>query len=456
MRVLEMHARFKVIQRSKCQSATAAAAYRAAERIYDERTGEWKDYTHKSDVEHTALLLPDNAPEWAHDRSALWNAAEKKENRSNSQPAREIEFSFPREFTPEQRHQAGYQIGQELVSRYGAAVDIAFHVPEPDEAKGRPENPHAHFLFTVRRFDAEQPDGWAKKKNRELDDRTKDENGHTKATAEILSLRERMAGIVNDIAAEHGHDVFTEHLSFEQRGLGREPTIHLGPHAADMEQRGRRSDLGDKNREIQARNLERERAEAQLNIIDLAIERELRQQRSESIPQAEEREFLTTAAQRREAFYERSQAERTAMLSKQQENYGQREQELREELAALHYSTERTGFLGFVRFWHTITGRRAEEQQRIEALQAEYDRISAAKAAETALFEQNRQRQLEVLKIAEAEMEHERAAPARVGYHEAAQVHDRREAAKEAIRQRVSEKQQDAGRDHGNDFDLGR
>ena len=54
---------------------TAAAAYRAAERIDDRRTGEIHDYTRKGGVESANIVLPDHAPTWASDRAALWNAA---------------------------------------------------------------------------------------------------------------------------------------------------------------------------------------------------------------------------------------------------------------------------------------------------------------------------------------------------------------------------------------------
>ena len=62
MRVIELHSPLRVVQRSKGRTATAAAAYRAAERIECERTGQVHDYTRKQGVEHKALLLPDNAP----------------------------------------------------------------------------------------------------------------------------------------------------------------------------------------------------------------------------------------------------------------------------------------------------------------------------------------------------------------------------------------------------------
>ena len=82
MRALELHASAKTIQRSKGRSSVAAAAYRAGERLYDERTGLTHDYRYKNDVEFTRIYLPENAPDHYRDRATLWNAVEKKENRS--------------------------------------------------------------------------------------------------------------------------------------------------------------------------------------------------------------------------------------------------------------------------------------------------------------------------------------------------------------------------------------
>ena len=93
------HLSVKTISRSQGRSATAAAAYRAAIEIVDERTGEIHDYQRKGGVECTEIILPDNAPDWATDRAALWNAAEQAETRKNSTVAREFEIALPSELS---------------------------------------------------------------------------------------------------------------------------------------------------------------------------------------------------------------------------------------------------------------------------------------------------------------------------------------------------------------------
>ena len=72
------HLSIKTISRGKAQSAVAAA-YRAGEKIYNEYDGRISDYTRKTGVDHTAILLPDNAPAEFADRAVLWNAVERVE-----------------------------------------------------------------------------------------------------------------------------------------------------------------------------------------------------------------------------------------------------------------------------------------------------------------------------------------------------------------------------------------
>ena len=64
------------VRRSAGQSAIASAAYRAGERLYSDRYGEYSDYTHKGGVACAEILLPPQAPKEYQDRQTLWNALE--------------------------------------------------------------------------------------------------------------------------------------------------------------------------------------------------------------------------------------------------------------------------------------------------------------------------------------------------------------------------------------------
>ena len=141
-----------MISRSQGRSATAAIAYRAAERIEDHRTGLTFDYAGRSGVDHTELLAPDHAPDWAYDRSELWNQVERAETRKNSQVAREVRVALPAELTHAQRVELVRNFAQEQFVDRGMIADIALHAPGRD---GDDRNHHAHILLTTREIGAE-------------------------------------------------------------------------------------------------------------------------------------------------------------------------------------------------------------------------------------------------------------------------------------------------------------
>jgi MobA/MobL family len=78
-------------------------------------------------------------------------------------------------------------------------------------------------------------------------------------TTDVARLRLQWANAVNAAYREAGLDLRTDHRSHRDRGLEDEPTQHLGPSAAGMERRGESSERGEINRDIAARNAERER-----------------------------------------------------------------------------------------------------------------------------------------------------------------------------------------------------
>ena len=84
------HFDLKIVQRSKRQSAVAAAAYQSGERLFSEYDQKQKYYSHKSEIVHTEIMLPPHAPPEYADRNTLWNAAEAIEKQWNSQLARRL------------------------------------------------------------------------------------------------------------------------------------------------------------------------------------------------------------------------------------------------------------------------------------------------------------------------------------------------------------------------------
>ena len=160
------HLRATMISRSQGRSATAAAAYRVAERIEDRRTGLTFDYAARGGVDHTEILAPDHAPDWVRDRSELWNRVEESETRKNSQVAREVRVALPDELTHAQRLELVREFVRSQFVDRGMVADIALHAPGRE---GDERNHHAHILLTTREIDAEGsvPGGGFTTKNRD-------------------------------------------------------------------------------------------------------------------------------------------------------------------------------------------------------------------------------------------------------------------------------------------------
>ena len=106
------HFSVQVIGRASGRSAVSAAAYRAGERLHDERLDRDHDFRARSGVEHSEIMLPENAPEEWRDRERLWNDVEAFEKRKDAQLAREVEFAIPREMTKAQ----GIELARDFVS----------------------------------------------------------------------------------------------------------------------------------------------------------------------------------------------------------------------------------------------------------------------------------------------------------------------------------------------------
>ena len=124
----------KTVSRSAGRSVVAAAAYRAAETIADERLGVVWDFSRKYGVLHSEIVAPADVPSWASDRAELWNMAERAEDKStrrgNATTGRDIILALPHELSDVQRLAAVREFAAGLVERYGVAVDFAIHAPD--------------------------------------------------------------------------------------------------------------------------------------------------------------------------------------------------------------------------------------------------------------------------------------------------------------------------------------
>ncbi|MDE2342505.1 MAG: MobA/MobL family protein, partial [Betaproteobacteria bacterium] len=246
------HLSMKPISRATGRSAVAAAAYRTAEKLTNERDGLTHDFTRRSGVEHSEIVLPGDrmaedgrliqspGPAWARDRTALWNAAEASEKRKDARVAREVEVALPHELTAEQRVELTREFAQSLADRYGVAVDFAIHSPHRDSSV---LNHHAHIMMTTRRVVMAggvgagegvapvTPFGLGDKSELELENGRLVALGLPTTHEQLRDMRISWEQLSNTHLARAGLDVRIDHRSHQERGLEIEPTQHMGVHA---------------------------------------------------------------------------------------------------------------------------------------------------------------------------------------------------------------------------------
>ena len=232
------HFSAKTVSRSAGRSSTAAAAYRAAERIVDERTGEIHDYTRKGGVVASEVILPGGG---TMARADLWNSVETHHKRGDATVAREFVVALPAELDADQRQDLARRYARELAERYRVAVDVNVHAPGKE---GDQRNHHAHILLS-----ACYANTWGKlgKKAVELDPIHCQRHG----LANVVEVeRERWEQLANQALEKAGQEARIDHRSLEAQGVtDRAPGVHLGPTATAIERSGRESDVGRRARE---------------------------------------------------------------------------------------------------------------------------------------------------------------------------------------------------------------
>lgn len=233
------HLSAKVISRATGSSAVASAAYRSASRLHDNRLERNHDFSNKSGVVHSEVMLPEGAPAHLSDREQLWNEVEGREKRIDAQLAREIEFAIPREMTREQGIELTRDfVREEFVDR-GMIADLNVHWDFG--ADGEPK-PHAHVMLTMR----EVGEGGFGPKNRDWN-----------RTDLLEKWRERWAEHVNERLAELDIDARIDHRSLEAQGIDLEPQHKIGPAASRMAAQGLESERLAEHLEIAHANGER-------------------------------------------------------------------------------------------------------------------------------------------------------------------------------------------------------
>jgi len=232
------HLSAQIIRRSAGHSAVAAAAYRAGEKLKDERTGRTHDYSKRGGVAHSEIMCPEGAAECLKNREILWNMAEGMENRKDAQTAREINMALPHELNEKQRLALVREFVTEHFVNQGMVADVAIHYPQIEKGDS-PQNHHAHVLLTLRqatRF------GLRTTKTREWN-----------STALLKTWRESWADYQNNALGKYGHKDRVDHRTLKDQKqeaeekkdwkravvLDREPEIHVGAKARQISRMGK-------------------------------------------------------------------------------------------------------------------------------------------------------------------------------------------------------------------------
>lgn len=211
------HVHCDIIGRSGGKSAVGSYLYQAREKGKNEELGKTQNYTRNKDK---PLLVGFNAPKNSafqchnsKDILKFWNEVQKKENRKNSQFARDFDIALQDELTLEQNAECLKKwIDQNYTSR-GLCSSVAIH-PEHKNEKGEGnKNLHAHIMVALRKVDE---NGWTEK-DREGNDR------------EFLNqVRKSWADIVNAKFKELGINERIDERTLAEQGINRQAQKHNG------------------------------------------------------------------------------------------------------------------------------------------------------------------------------------------------------------------------------------
>jgi len=140
---------FDVVQRSRGGSAQYMSGYQSRGRIVAACGKITADYSSRGDHVATLMLAPADAPDWVWDWKEFWRRAALAEKRWDAQEARIVQLSLPRGLSRLQWVDVARKIGRKYVAR-GLVVQVDIHCTVASDGG---ENPHLHFLISMRALD---------------------------------------------------------------------------------------------------------------------------------------------------------------------------------------------------------------------------------------------------------------------------------------------------------------
>ena len=209
-------------------------AYRAGEKLKDERTGLTHDFTRKDGVAHSEII---SNLDIEIDRSQLWNLAEKSENRKDARTAREWVIALPDELDADQRKDLAKAFATALVDRYGVIADLAIHEPSKG---GNDKNHHAHIMLTTRKaeLDPENNLTLTTKAEIELSNAKRKTLNMGTTQEDIKQIRATWADLANHALEQAGQQQKIDHRSYADQNNGLQATIHEGTSVTQLRRQG--------------------------------------------------------------------------------------------------------------------------------------------------------------------------------------------------------------------------
>ena len=249
----------KSFSRKQNKSAVASIAYRSGMKLHDERNDKTHNYeARKKDVLSADIILPSafNGANIELDRATIWNNAERAEKRKDARVAREWLINLPHELDEQTRKELAHSFAQKLADRYNVIADCCIHKPSDKEIKkgADPRNFHAHIMLTTREIDIENGQIiFTKKAISELSDTDRKKLGLSRMSDEMTAIKQLWDDTANPVLRQHRLPEM-DYRSHKEMGDDLLPQMKMGVNATQLERKGKRTRLGDINRDIKQKN----------------------------------------------------------------------------------------------------------------------------------------------------------------------------------------------------------